>query len=163
MKNISAIQQKILTREQVKHFVAAIRVTGKTIAFTNGCFDILHEGHIYSLSQAAKEADILIVGLNSDSSVRKLKGEHRPINNEHSRALILASLVLTDAVVVFEEDTPLELIKVVMPDVFVKGGDYTIDQIAGAKEVIENGGRIILNEIIKGVSTTGLVEKIKHL
>lgn len=163
MKNIIAIEQKILTREQVKHFVAAIRVTDKTVAFTNGCFDILHEGHIYSLSQAAKEADILVVGLNSDSSVRKLKGEHRPINNEYSRALILASLVLVDAVVVFEEDTPLELIKVVMPDVFVKGGDYTIDQIAGAKEVIENGGRVILNEIIKGVSTTGLVEKIKHL
>lgn len=163
MKNISAIHKKILTREQVKNFVASARVTGKTIAFTNGCFDILHEGHIYSLSQAAKEADILIVGLNSDSSVRKLKGEQRPINNEHSRSLILASLLMIDIVVVFEEDTPLELIKVVMPDVFVKGGDYTIDQIAGAKEVIESGGRVVLNEIIKGVSTTGLVEKIKRL
>lgn len=163
MKNISAIQKKILTREQVKNFVASVRVTGKTIAFTNGCFDILHEGHIYSLSQAAKEADILIVGLNSDTSVRKLKGEHRPINNEHSRSLIMASLLMIDIVVIFEEDTPLELIKVVMPDVFVKGGDYTIDQIAGAKEVIENGGRVVLNDILKGFSTTGLVKKIKSI
>jgi D-beta-D-heptose 7-phosphate kinase/D-beta-D-heptose 1-phosphate adenosyltransferase len=163
MKNIAAIEQKILTREQAKNFVAAARITGKKIAFTNGCFDILHEGHIYSLSQAAKEADILIVGLNSDSSVRKLKGDHRPINNEHSRALLLASLLMVDIVTIFEEDTPLELIKTIMPDVFVKGGDYTIDQIAGAKEVIENGGRVIINEIVPGFSTTGLVEKIKTL
>lgn len=163
MKNIAAIEQKILSREQAKHFADDARITGKTIAFTNGCFDILHEGHIYSLSQAAKEADILIVGLNSDLSVRKLKGDHRPINNEHSRALLLASLLMVDIVTIFEEDTPLELIKVIMPDVFVKGGDYTIDQIAGAKEVIENGGRVIINEIIKGFSTTRLVEKIKTL
>jgi len=101
--------------------------------------------------------------LNSDPSVRKLKGDNRPINNEHSRALLLASLLMVDIVTIFEEDTPLELIKVIMPDVFVKGGDYTIDQIAGAKEVIENGGRVIINEIVKGFSTTGLVEKIKSL
>src|SRR6476659_2930793 len=163
MKNIAAIKKKILTREQAKHFVRAARTTSKTIAFTNGCFDILHEGHIYSLSQAAKEADILVVGLNSDSSVKKLKGDHRPINNEHSRALLLASLLMVDIVTIFEEDTPLELIKVIMPDVFVKGGDYTIHQIAGAKEVIENGGRVIINEIMPGFSTTGLVEKIKTL
>src|SRR4051794_28456335 len=163
MKNTAAIEKKILTREQTKNFAAAARITGKTIAFTNGCFDILHEGHIYSLSQAAKEADILIVGLNSDLSVRKLKGEHRPVNNEHSRSLLLASLLMIDIVVIFEEDTPLELIKVIMPDVFVKGGDYTIDQIAGAKEVIENGGRVIINEIVQGFSTSGLIEKIKCL
>src|SRR4051794_18624146 len=130
MKNIAAIQTKILSRDKVKLFVWAARTTGKTIAFTNGCFDILHEGHIYSLAQAAREADILIVGLNSDSSVKKLKGEHRPINNEHSRSLVLASLLVVDIVVIFEEDTPLELIKVVQPDVFAKGSDYTIDQIA---------------------------------
>src|SRR3954447_25709018 len=163
MKNISAIQAKILSRNEVKYFVGAARMTGKTIGFTNGCFDILHDGHIYSLSQAAKEADLLIVGLNNDSSVRKLKGEHRPINNEHSRSLLLASLLMTDFVVIFEEDTPLELIKVIMPDVFVKGGDYTIDQIAGAKEVIENGGRVVINEIVQGFSTSGMIEKIKQL
>jgi D-glycero-beta-D-manno-heptose 1-phosphate adenylyltransferase len=163
MKNITAIQAKILSRDKVNHFVRAARTTGKTIAFTNGCFDILHEGHIYCLSQAAKEADILIVGLNSDASVRKLKGEHRPINNEHSRSLILASLLIVDIVVIFEEDTPFELIQVVQPNVFVKGGDYTIDQIAGAKEVIASGGKVIINPIIERFSTTGLIEKIKAL
>ncbi|HXL56230.1 MAG TPA: D-glycero-beta-D-manno-heptose 1-phosphate adenylyltransferase [Chitinophagaceae bacterium] len=163
MKNIAAIQAKILGRDEVKHFVRSARTTGKTIAFTNGCFDILHEGHIYSLSQAAKEADILIVGLNSDNSVRKLKGENRPINNEHSRQIVLASLLIVDIVVTFEEDTPLELIKVVQPDVFVKGGDYTIDQIAGAKEVIASGGRVIINPILEGFSTTNLIEKIRQL
>ena len=163
MKNIAAIKAKILNRNEVNFFVRAARTTSKTIAFTNGCFDILHEGHIYSLSQAAKEADILVVGLNSDSSVRKLKGEHRPINNEHSRSLILASLLIVDVVVIFKEDTPLELIQVVQPDIFVKGGDYTIDQIAGAKEVIDGGGKVIINPIIEGFSTTGLIEKIKTL
>jgi D-beta-D-heptose 7-phosphate kinase/D-beta-D-heptose 1-phosphate adenosyltransferase len=163
MRDISAIHNKILSREQAKHFTAAARAKGKTIAFTNGCFDILHEGHIYSLSQAAKEADLLIVGLNSDASVRKLKGKQRPINGEEARALLLASLLLVDAVVIFEEDTPLEVIKEILPDVFVKGGDYTIEQIAGAKEVLESGGRVILNDIVPGVSTTGLVNKIKRL
>jgi D-beta-D-heptose 7-phosphate kinase/D-beta-D-heptose 1-phosphate adenosyltransferase len=163
MKNIAAIEKKILTREQAKNFVAAARITGKTTAFTNGCFDILHEGHVFSLSQAAKEADILIVGLNSDASVKKLKGDHRPVNDEHARSLLLASLLMVDIVVIFEEDTPLELIKVLMPDVFVKGGDYTIDQIAGAKEVMENGGKVIINEIVQGFSTSGLIDKIKRL
>ncbi len=163
MRNIASIPHKILSRNQAQLFIAAARVTGKTIAFTNGCFDILHEGHIYSLSQAAKEADILIVGLNADVSAKKLKGEHRPINNEHSRSLILASLVIVDAVVIFEEDTPLELINTLLPDVLIKGGDYTIDQVAGAKEVIARGGRVIINKIVEGFSTSGLIEKIKRL
>lgn len=139
------------------------KLLSKTIAFTNGCFDILHEGHIYSLSQAAKEADFLVVGLNSDGSVRKLKGEHRPINNQNSRALILASLLLVDAVVIFEEDTPLELIKKVMPDFLVKGGDYNITSIVGADEVIAGGGQVIINPLLKNFSTTGLIEKIKNV
>src|SRR5437868_10958752 len=101
---------------------------GKSIAFTNGVFDILHPGHIFSLSQAAKEADLLIVGLNSDDSVKRLKGKDRPVNNQESRALILASLIMVDAIVTFAEDTPLELIKAIKPDVLVKGGDYTIEQ-----------------------------------
>ena len=163
MKNISAIQDKILTKEQAKHFVAAARVTGKTIALTNGCFDILHEGHIFSLSQAAKEADLLIVGLNSDSSVKKIKGDHRPLNTEHSRALILASLLIVDAVVIFEEDTPEELIKIIQPDAYVKGGDYTIDQLAGANIILRYGGKVIINPFMKGFSTSGLIEKIKKL
>ena len=136
---------------------------GKTIAFTNGCFDILHEGHIASLSQAASEADILIVGVNSDASTKRLKGEPRPINNEHSRSLLLASLLMVDAVVIFEEDTPLHLITSLQPDVLVKGGDYIIEQIVGAKEVIASGGRVVINPIVQGFSTTDVLEKIIKL
>ena len=136
---------------------------GKTIAFTNGCFDILHEGHIYSLSQAAREADFLIVGVNSDASTKRLKGEERPVNNQQSRALILASLIMVDAVVIFEEDTPLNLITTLLPDVLVKGGDYSLEQIIGAKEVLDNGGRVVINPIIEGFSTTGILDKIKKL
>ena len=136
---------------------------GKSIVFTNGVFDILHPGHIFSLSQAAKEADFLIVGLNSDNSVKRLKGQQRPVNNQDSRALLLASLLMVDAVVIFEEDTPLELINSLRPDVLVKGGDYTIEQIVGAKEVISNGGRVVINPVIEGYSTTSTIEKLKTL
>ncbi len=164
MKNIKAIEEKIFSStEKLASWLNRNRIVGKTIAFTNGCFDILHEGHIFSLSQAAKEADCLIVGLNADCSVRKLKGEHRPVNNEHARALILASLLIVDAVIVFEEDTPLELIKKVMPDVLVKGGDYIVETIVGAKEVIANGGRVVINPLLPGFSTTGIIEKIRSL
>jgi D-beta-D-heptose 7-phosphate kinase/D-beta-D-heptose 1-phosphate adenosyltransferase len=164
MKNIKVIEEKILSSpDKLTAWLKRNRLLGNTIAFTNGCFDILHEGHIFSLSQAAKEADSLIVGLNADGSVRKLKGEHRPVNNEHARALILASLLIVDAVVVFEEDTPLELIKKMMPDVLVKGGDYTVETIVGAKEVIANGGRVVVNPLIPGFSTSGIIERIKSL
>ena len=136
---------------------------GKSIVFTNGVFDILHPGHIFSLSQAAKEADFLIVGLNSDNSVKRLKGQQRPVNNQDSRTLLLASLLMVDAVVIFEEDTPLELINSVRPDVIVKGGDYTIEQIVGAKEVMSNGGRVVINPVIEGYSTTSIIDKLKAL
>ena len=161
MKNTASVPHKILSLHQLQQFVAVARLTGKTIAFTNGCYDILHEGHIFSLSQAAAAADLLVVGVNADSSVKKLKGEGRPVNNEHSRALVLASLIVTDAIVIFEEDTPFNLINLVMPDVLVKGGDYTLDQIVGAKEVIANGGKVIINPILEGFSTTSIIEKIK--
>ena len=161
MKRADCIPEKIFTAVQIVQKVAQLRLLSGKIAFTNGVFDILHQGHIYSLSQAAKEADYLIVGLNSDTSVKRLKGETRPINNQDSRALLLASLVMVDAVVIFEEDTPLELIKSIMPDVLVKGGDYTVDQIAGAKEVIENGGRVVINPMLEGFSTTAIIEHLK--
>jgi len=163
MKKIDAIEKKIFELPQLMATLAGWRVTGKTVAFTNGCFDILHEGHIFSLSQAAKEADYLIVGVNSDASTKRLKGNDRPINNEKSRALVLASLMIIDAVIIFEEDTPLHLISTILPDVLVKGGDYTIDQIVGAKEVMANGGRVVINPIVQGFSTTGIVEKIRRL
>jgi len=161
VKKTDIISQRIFTPSAIIQKVAQWRVHDKQIAFTNGVFDILHKGHIFSLSQAAAEADYLIVGLNSDASVKRLKGENRPVNNEEARALILASLIMVDAVVVFEEDTPLELIKSIMPDVLVKGGDYTVEQIAGAKEVIANGGRVVINPIIEGFSTTGIIDKRK--
>jgi D-beta-D-heptose 7-phosphate kinase/D-beta-D-heptose 1-phosphate adenosyltransferase len=161
MKTGASIEKKIMTIATAKTIMAALKVTGKKVSFTNGCFDILHPGHLFSLSQTAKEADYLLVGLNSDASVKKLKGPERPINNTESRASILANLVLVDVVVVFEEDTPLELIQTLLPDVLVKGGDYTIDTIVGAKEVIANGGKVIINPIVEGFSTTNIIEKIK--
>jgi D-beta-D-heptose 7-phosphate kinase/D-beta-D-heptose 1-phosphate adenosyltransferase len=136
---------------------------GKTISFTNGCFDILHAGHIASLSDAAKEGDILIVGVNTDASTKRLKGDERPVNGEDSRALLLASLAMVDAVTLFAEDTPLELIKAILPDVIVKGGDYTLEQMVGAKEVMENGGRVVIKPILDGYSTTGIIGKIRRL
>lgn len=163
MRKADIIQHKILTVPDILKQLAQWRILGKKIAFTNGCFDILHRGHIFSLSQAAKEADYLIVGLNSDASCRGLKGDTRPVNDQDSRALLLASLLMVDAVVIFDEPTPLELIKMIMPDVLVKGGDYTVDQIAGSKEVIANGGRVVINPIVEGFSTTGLIEKITKL
>ena len=163
MKNPQIIPHKIFSLPEIIYQVNRLRLLSKTISFTNGCFDILHEGHIASLSEAASEADYLIVGLNADESVRKLKGEHRPINNQHSRATLLASLLMVDAVVIFEEDTPLELIKSILPDVLVKGGDYTIDKIVGAKEVIANGGRVVINPLVEGFSTSNLIEKIHQL
>jgi len=163
MKVPQIIPQKIYDLPGMQHQLRRWRLLSKTIAFTNGCFDILHQGHIASLSDAAREADILIVGLNSDASTRRLKGEQRPINNEQARATVLASLLMVDAVILFEEDTPLELIKIVMPDVLVKGGDYTLEQIVGAKEVMAAGGRVVINPIVPGFSTTGLIDKICRL
>lgn len=162
MKRADCIPEKIFTAEQIVKKLSQLRLLNKKIVFTNGVFDILHQGHIYSLSQAAKEADFLIVGLNSDSSVKRLKGESRPINNQDSRALLLASLVMVDAVVIFEEDTPLKLINAILPDVLVKGGDYTVEQIAGANEVIANGGKLVINPILENFSTTGIIEQLKN-
>ncbi|MES2005062.1 MAG: D-glycero-beta-D-manno-heptose 1-phosphate adenylyltransferase [Bacteroidota bacterium] len=161
MKAVNAIGHKIFSLPQLLAQAASWRVTNKTISFTNGCFDILHEGHIASLSEAASEADYLVVGVNSDASTKRLKGSDRPINHEHSRALLLASLAIVDAVVIFEEDTPLELITAIRPDVLVKGGDYTIEQIVGSKEVMANGGRVVINPIVQGFSTTGIIQQIK--
>jgi len=162
MRTGDAIEKKIMTVTQAQSMIAALKVNGKKIAFTNGCFDIIHPGHLFSLAQAANEADFLIVGLNSDASVRKLKGPTRPINTTQSRAIVLANLIAVDAVVIFEEETPLELISTLLPDVIVKGGDYTIDQIVGGKEVIANGGKVVINPMVEGFSTTSLIDKIKE-
>lgn len=162
MKHTDAIKIRILDRQQLIREVVRLRLKSKTIAFTNGVFDILHEGHIAVLSKAASFADILIVGINSDASVKKMKGEDRPVNNENSRALILASLIMVDDIVIFEEETPIEIIKLIQPDVLVKGGDYTLDTIVGAKEVIAHGGSVEIVPLLKGFSTTNIIEKISN-
>lgn len=140
-----------------------MRLSGKKVVFTNGVFDLLHPGHLKSLSDAAIEADFMIVAINSDSSVKRLKGENRPIYTETDRAFIIASLLIVDAVVIFDEDTPLELIKAIRPDVIVKGGDYTIDQVVGSKEVMAYGGKVVINPLLEGYSTSSLIEKFKTL
>jgi D-glycero-beta-D-manno-heptose 1-phosphate adenylyltransferase len=156
------LSNKILTLPEIEKQVVRWKTFSKTIAFTNGCFDILHPGHISSLSEAAQHGDFLIVGLNADSSIKDLKGKNRPINNEQSRATVLAALSMVDAVVIFSEPTPLELIKAIKPDVLVKGGDYTIEQIAGAKEVIGWGGKVVINPILEGFSTSSVINKIQN-
>ena len=161
MKSIQAIPNKIFTLDTLLHQLNRWRLLNKKIVFTNGVFDILHEGHIASLSEAALHGHILIVGINADASVKRLKGEGRPVNGENSRMLLMASLVMVDAVILFEEDTPLNLITSILPDVLVKGGDYTVEQIAGAKEVIANGGEVKIVPILEGFSTTVIIEKMQ--
>jgi rfaE bifunctional protein nucleotidyltransferase chain/domain len=156
-------QDKILTIEHLSHIIFQWKFFKKKIVFTNGCFDLLHAGHIHSLNAAAALGDKLIVGLNSDTSVKRLKGENRPLQTEQNRALILASLSMVDAVVIFDEDTPLEIIKNIMPDVLAKGGDYTPETIVGAKEVIANGGKVEIIPLIPGLSTTNLEKMIINL
>ncbi len=162
MRHPQIIPDRIYDSKSMEQQVERLRLLGRSIVFTNGCFDILHQGHIASLSDAAAEADFLIVGVNSDSSAKKLKGPGRPVNDEQSRALLLASLLMVDAVIIFEEDTPLELIKKIAPDVLVKGGDYSIEQIVGAKEVIANGGKVVINPILEGFSTTAIINRMKQ-
>jgi len=161
MKTVNSIPNKIFTLQSILPQLKRWRLQNQKIVFTNGVFDILHEGHIASLSEAAANGNILIVGVNADASVKRLKGESRPMNNEKSRALILAALVITDAVIIFEDDTPYELISSIMPDVLVKGGDYTIETIVGAKEVIANGGQVKITPIVEGFSTTSIIEKMR--
>lgn len=157
----ASLTQKIYNSAELVKQILRWKLAGRKIVFTNGVFDILHEGHIASLCQASENGDALIIGVNSDASVKRLKGPTRPVNTELTRITILSALIMVDAVIVFEEDTPLELIKELMPDVLVKGGDYKIEDIAGAKEVIENGGQVILADIVPEISTTNIISKIK--
>ncbi len=163
MKYPEETKNKILTFDGMRHQVKRWRLLDKSIAFTNGCFDILHEGHLEILSRSAASADILVVGINTDASVKKLKGESRPVNNEAFRACMLAALSMVDAVVLFDELTPLELIRMIAPDILIKGGDYAIDRIVGAEEVIKNGGEVKIVPLLKGYSTTSLIQKIQEL
>ena len=161
MRSVKSIPNKIFNEATLQQQLRRWRLQNKKIVFTNGVFDILHEGHIASLSEAASFGDVLIVGLNADASVKRLKGNNRPVNSEYSRTLLLASLVMVDAVIIFEEDTPLELIIGIMPQVLVKGGDYTIQNIVGARETLINCGEVKIVPIAEGFSTTSIIKKSK--
>ncbi len=153
-------QRKIKTLEDLMKSVAAFGVTGETIVFSNGCFDIVHLGHIHTLSEAKNLGTKLIVGINSDASVKRLKGEKRPIQSEDERALVIAAFEFVDFVIIFEEDTPLNLIENIIPNILVKGGDYKIDEIVGAEIVLKNGGRVEMIPFLTGFSTTDTIAKI---
>lgn len=149
----------ILTKEQLNQLRESASLEEKSIVFTNGCFDILHAGHVTYLQEAKTLGDILIVGLNSDASVRRLKGELRPINTQDDRACVLDALRSIDYVVVFDEDTPYDVIKSVQPDVLVKGGDYAVDDIVGGDIVRERGGNVRVLPFVQGKSTTAIIER----
>jgi D-beta-D-heptose 7-phosphate kinase/D-beta-D-heptose 1-phosphate adenosyltransferase len=153
---------KIKTQGQLKEILRSLKKEGKRVAFTNGCFDIVHCGHIKYLEDAKRLADILVVGLNSDASIRRIKGNGRPINKQSDRAKILAALSCVDYVAIFGEDTPLKLIKSVRPDVLIKGADWRIKKIAGADFVRSYGAKALTVPYLKGYSTTGLIERIKR-
>lgn len=138
-----------------------LKADGKKLVFTNGCFDILHKGHVVYLNQAKSLGDILIVGVNSDRSVRKLKGEGRPVNNENDRAFLLDNLMSVDFVIIFDEDTPYELIKEIIPEFLVKGGDWKEEDIVGWDVVKANGGKVMSLNFIDNYSTTGIINKMK--
>jgi D-beta-D-heptose 7-phosphate kinase/D-beta-D-heptose 1-phosphate adenosyltransferase len=154
---------KILERNALKDKLEELRKKGKKIAFTNGCFDILHVGHVRYLREAKKTADVLVLALNSDSSVRSIKGEKRPLMNEKERAEILAALECIDFVTIFQELTPLELINYLKPDILIKGGDWPEEKVVGREEIKKWGGRVAIIPEVEGKSTTNIVEKIKKL
>jgi rfaE bifunctional protein nucleotidyltransferase chain/domain len=152
---------KINDLPTLKNKIAAWKAEGKKVVFTNGVFDLLHIGHITYMAKAAELGDKLIIGLNADASVKRIKGDDRPVNDQDSRVLLLAALFFVDAVVLFEEDTPQQLISAILPDVLVKGADYTIENIVGAKEVIANGGEVKTITFVDGHSSTSIIQKIK--
>ena len=154
---------KILDRNTLKNNLEALRKEGKKIAFTNGCFDILHVGHVRYLREAKKIGDILVLALNSDSSVRAIKGEERPLVSEEERAEVIAALEFIDFVTIFPELTPLELINYLKPDILIKGGDWPEDKVVGREEVKKWGGRVVIIPEVEGKSTTNIVEKIKKV
>ena len=155
------ILDKISDLNSLKAKRAQWKADGKKVVFTNGVFDLLHIGHITYMAKAAELGDKLIIGLNSDASVKRIKGEDRPVNDQNSRALLLAAMLFIDAVVVFDEDTPQNLIATLLPDVLVKGADYAIENIVGGKEVIANGGEVKTITFVDGYSSTAIIKRIK--
>lgn len=161
MNNFEYINSKILDEESLIRQLAIWRFLSKKIVFTNGCFDIIHLGHIVYLSRAKDLGDILLIGLNTDDSVKRLKGNNRPVNNEQERAMLLASLRFVDGIILFSEDTPYELIKKTEPDILVKGSDYKKDEIVGADIIKKYGGELVTIDFLEGYSTSSVLDKIK--
>ncbi len=153
---------QILNRKDIISTIKKLKKEDKKIVFTNGCFDILHIGHVRYLKKSASFGDILIVGLNSDNSVKRLKGETRPINNEQDRAELLSELNFVDFVVIFEEDTPDKLLDEIKPDVYTKGADYTLETLPEAKTVLKNNGKVEFISLVEGKSTTNVIKKIEN-
>ena len=154
---------KIITVAQASDLTKDLQKSNKKVVFTNGCFDLIHPGHIDYLRKAKACGDILIIGLNSDASIQRLKGKERPINDFYFRSSILAALEFVDYIVKFEDDTPLFLIKQISPNILIKGSDYTVDKIVGAKEVLEKGGEVKTIDFLEGFSSTSIINKIKNL
>ena len=161
MKESTRAHHQILTKKELLEEIRIAHEKQEKVVMTNGCFDLLHKGHVLYLEAARRLGDRLIVALNSDASVKRLKGENRPIMDESSRALVLASLSSVDWVVIFDEDTPEALIEALLPDILVKGGDYKVDEIKGAPAVLRNGGEVKLIDFVDGYSTTKAIEKIQ--
>ena len=160
MNKFSVIESKISNHDTIKRKLAYWRFASKKIVFTNGCFDLLHYGHVHYLSKAASLGDVLVVGLNTDSSVSRLKGPNRPINEEQTRLHIIASLFYVSAVILFDEPTPYELIRQVQPDILVKGGDYKVEEIVGYDLVKAKNGEVITLPFVSGFSTSAIEKKI---
>lgn len=162
MNHLEKIQNKILNKDNLAEWVAECRAKGSKIVFSNGCFDILHRGHVEYLAKAADFGDEMLIGLNTDASVKRLKGPSRPINDEYARAIVLAGLEFVSAVVLFDEDTPYNLIKAVQPDVLVKGSDYKPEDIVGYDIVTAKGGKVETIDFVDGYSTTRTIEKSRN-
>ena len=162
MNHLEKIQNKILNKDNLAEWVAECRAKGSKIVFSNGCFDILHRGHVEYLAKAADFGDEMLIGLNTDASVKRLKGPSRPINDEYARAIVLAGLEFVSAVVLFDEDTPYNLIKAIQPDVLVKGSDYKPEDIVGYDIVTAKGGRVETIDFVDGYSTTRTIEKSRN-
>lgn len=159
--NFKQISEKIIDQNNLEKIVLKIKSEQKKIVFTNGCFDIIHRGHVEYLAKASNFGDILILGLNSNASVRKLKGENRPVQDQNTRALILAAFSFVDFVIIFDEETPYELIKLIKPDFLVKGADYKPEEIVGFDILQSYGGQVKTIELVKGHSTTNIIERLK--
>ena len=162
MSHLKTLSSKIYNLDTLTSQVEQWKMAGKKVVFTNGCFDIIHRGHIEVLARTADLGDKLIIGLNSDQSIQKLKGKDRPIIDEQSRAFLLAALSFVDAIVLFSKDTPLKLISTLLPDVLAKGGDYEIETIVGHEIVQKNGGKVKLVPFLDGFSSTTIIDKIKN-